>query len=211
MSRITRELVQKALTLPDFDSTVAQMRLAPIGRPTVRADRPHGPKLAAVLILLYPSGDPPELTFALMRRNEYPGAHSGQISLPGGSAEPGESWEQTAIRETCEEFGVCSGIEVLGALTPIYVPPSDFEIHPIVGALTEVPTFQPNAREVAYIVEVPLRELFDENAVQHEDRVLADGRTMRVPYFTLRGNQVWGATAIILSEFEARLRAAELT
>ncbi len=205
---ITLDLVRKALSLPTFDIEAAQARLAPFTRSFVRGDRPGAPKLAAVLILLYPSGDPPDLTFALMRRNEYPGAHSGQISLPGGSAEPGETWPQAAIRETCEEFGVCDGVEILGALTPIYVPPSDFEIHPIVGALAERPTFQPNPREVAHIIEVPVRDLIREDAVGYEDRTLPDGRTLRVPYFDLCGNQVWGATAIMLSEFEGRLRAA---
>lgn len=205
---ITLDAVRAALTLPEFDSQAAQLRMAPQTRPMLRADQSGTPKLAAVLILLYPVQS--ELTFPLMRRTEYPGAHSGQISLPGGSAEPGETWVQTALRETCEEFGVCDSIEVLGTLAPLYVPPSDFEIHPVVGALPERPVWQPDPREVAEILEVPLAHILDEQFKQFGDWTLGSvdsGRTARVPYYHLYGQTVWGATAIILSEFEHRLRA----
>ncbi len=207
MSTLTLDSVRAALALSDFDAQTAQLRMAPTTRPMLRADdQANGPKLAAVLILLYPVES--ELKFALMRRTEYPGAHSGQISLPGGSAEPGETWVQTALRETCEEFGVCDAVDVLGALTPLYVPPSDFEIHPVVGALPERPVWQPDPREVAEILEVPLSHLLDDQYKQFGDWTLGSGRAARVPYYHLCGQTVWGATAIILSEFEHRLRAA---
>ncbi len=206
---MTLDQVRASLTLPAFDVQAAQAHMAPPIRPMLREDRPGTPKLAAVLVLLYPAAiesESTQLTFALMRRTEYPGAHSGQISLPGGSAEPGETWTQTALRETCEEFGVCDPVEILGALTPLYVPPSDFEIHPVVGALPERPVWRPDPREVAQIVEVPLHHLLDERYKQYEDRTFGDGRTIRVPHYRLCEQTVWGATAIILSEFEHRLR-----
>src|SRR5215468_9980659 len=110
---ITLDQVKAALKLSDFDAPLAHTRMAPSHRPVARAV-PGNPKLAAVLILLFPLAS--DLAFPLMRRTEYPGVHSGQMSLPGGSIEPGETWSQAALRETCEEFGVCGSIDLLGEL-----------------------------------------------------------------------------------------------
>ncbi len=143
-----------------------------------------------------------------MRRVEYPGAHSGQISLPGGGAEPGESWEQTARRETCEELGACEDIELLGPLTSLYVPPSNFEIHPFVGFCAERPVWRPAPGEVAGLLEIPLSALLDEDSKRNDEQEFTPGRRAKLPYYWLGANVVWGATAIILSEFEHRLRSA---
>src|SRR5258708_20970256 len=118
---VTLDDVRKALALPDFDPLAAQVRMAPRPRPIRRVGLPGDPRLAAVLVLLYPLDS--VLHFPLMRRAEYEGVHSGQISLPGGKREDGETFEQTALRETREEFGVSAPVEILGALTPLYVPP----------------------------------------------------------------------------------------
>src|SRR5258708_2982821 len=136
---ITADLVKAALQLPDFDAQVAQRHMAPSTRAFIRAGIPGNPKLAAVLILLYPVTDQGDLAFALMRRREYRGVHSGQMRLAGGSCEPGESWIQTAVRETCEEVGVCGPIDVLGMLLKVYIAPSDFEIQPVIGLIAERP------------------------------------------------------------------------
>jgi 8-oxo-dGTP pyrophosphatase MutT (NUDIX family) len=208
MAGLTLAHVRTALALAPFEVRAAQRRMAPSERPfNVGAD--VVPRQAAVIALLYPLTGSGELAFALMRRAEHPGdVHSGQISLPGGSGEPGESWEQTARRELCEELGVCDQdrLEVLGMLTPLYVPPSNFEIHPVVGALPERPTFQLDPREVAGVLEVPLRDLFDERLKRYEELELAPGRRAWIHYYWLCESVVWGATAIILSEFEHRLR-----
>ena len=160
---------------------------------------------ASVLILLYPVDG--VLTFVLMRRTEYEGVHSGQISLPGGKREDGETFEQTAIRETAEEVGVTDPIQIIGTLTTIYVPPSDFEIHPFVGVLPARPIWKADPVEVAEIIEVPLHLLLDDGIKGTEDWIRY-GKPFTVRFYRLGDrseHKVWGATAIILSELETRL------
>jgi len=206
LKRIVLDDVRKALTLPAFDHAAAQKLMAPRPpRAVRRGDLPGSPRLAAVLVLLFPVDG--ILTFPLMRRPEYEGVHSGQISLPGGSQENGETFEQTALRETREEFGVIEPVEILGALTPVYVPPSDFEIHPMVGYLPEHPVWTPDPREVAELVEAPLDLLLDESVKGHEERLLDGGIKRIIPFYRVGAYQVWGATAAMLSELEGRLRA----
>lgn len=205
---LTLAQIRSALALTSFEARAAQGIMAPVNRP-FNFGTDIVPRKAAVMALLYPQTVSGEFAFALMLRTDHPGdVHSGQISLPGGSWEPGESWEQTARRELCEELGVCdqNRLEVLGMLTPLYVPPSNFEIHPVVGTLSERPTFQPDPREVAGVLEVPLRDLFDDDLKRYEERDLAPGRRAWIHYYWLCERMVWGATAIILSEFEHRLR-----
>jgi 8-oxo-dGTP pyrophosphatase MutT (NUDIX family) len=204
MPALTLVDVRKALALPSFDPMQAQLRMAPRPRPIRRDGLPGTPRLAAVLILLYLVDG--QLCFALMRRTEYEGVHSGQISLPGGSREGDETFEQTALRETREEFGVTGAVEILGALTPIYVPPSDFEIHPFAGYIEQRPVWVPDPDEVAEILEVPLNLLFDESVKGVDERVFDDGVKRMLPYYRVTTHKVWGATAAMLSEFETRLR-----
>jgi 8-oxo-dGTP pyrophosphatase MutT (NUDIX family) len=204
---ITLDQVRRALALSaldGFDTYIAQERMAPQPRPLFP---PPGkdPKLAAVLALLYhePDGG---LYFPLMRRNEYPGVHSGQISLPGGKREGAETFEQTATRETEEELGIhARDVQIIGAMTPLYVPPSNFEIHPLVGYLPYRPAWKPDAHEVAEVLEVPLAVLLDDAAKGNEtlDR---SGLSFHIRYYHITGHKVWGATAIMLSELEMRLR-----
>jgi 8-oxo-dGTP pyrophosphatase MutT (NUDIX family) len=204
LTLLTLDDVRRALTLPDFDPIEAQLRMAPQPRPFRRENKPGNPRLAGVLILLYPVEG--ILTFVLMRRVEYPGVHSGQISLPGGKREDGETFEQTAVRETFEELGVIDPVDVLGALTPLYVPPSDFEIHPIVAYLPARPAWKPAPLEVAEVIEVPLAHLLDPQVKATEEWTRND-QPFVVPLYRVNEHKVWGATAAILSEFEMRLRA----
>jgi 8-oxo-dGTP pyrophosphatase MutT (NUDIX family) len=204
LSAISLDDVRLALTLPGFDAMSAQVRMAPKPRPIRRQGLPGQPRLAAVLVLLYPVEG--ILTFPLMRRPEYEGVHSGQISLPGGSREGDETFEQNALRETREEFGVTDPVEIIGALTPIYVPPSDFEIHPFIGYLPQRPVFTPQPTEVVEIIEAPLSLLFDEQAKGEDQRKRDDGGTWIFPFYRVGEAKVWGATAAMLSELETRLR-----
>lgn len=197
--------VRAALHLTDFDPVRAQMKMVPYPRPIQRPANHNGnPRLAAVLILLYPFQD--DLHFALIERNQYQGVHSGQVSLPGGQREGDEQLSATALRETFEEVGVPPAmVEMLGALTTIYIPPSDFEVHPYVGYTSNHPQWRPDPHEVADLIETPLQCLFDDSLKQVGAVPTSHG-AIDAPYYAINGRKVWGATAIILSEFEQRLR-----
>jgi 8-oxo-dGTP pyrophosphatase MutT (NUDIX family) len=197
--------VRAALALENFDVLAAQRRMAPRPRALRRSrDRPGQPRQAGVLILLYPAGE--GLTFALIRRTQNPhDVHSGQISLPGGALEPGETPVEAALREAKEELGVNGPVQLLGSLSCLYIPPSDFEVYPAVGYVNKRPTWVPDRSEVVEVLECPLAWLLDDTrkAVEDWER---NGQTMQVPWYDVHGHKVWGATAIILSEFEHRLR-----
>jgi 8-oxo-dGTP pyrophosphatase MutT (NUDIX family) len=205
MSQVQLEQVHAALALADFDALAAQRQMAPQPRVLRRSTTlPGQPRQASVLVLLFPTDA--GLTFVLTRRAEFPGdVHSGQISLPGGSREPGETPVQTAVRETQEELGLVDNIQILGSLTPLYIAPSDFQVQPLVGCIESYPLWHPDAAEVAEIVECPVSWLLDEKRKVTEDWDL-NGYTLRVPWYNVHGHRVWGATAIILGEFEQRLR-----
>jgi 8-oxo-dGTP pyrophosphatase MutT (NUDIX family) len=200
--------VRAALGLPGFDGPTAQRRMSPIARPMARpGDRPDSPRLGGVLILLYCAND--ELHVVLTKRPDYIGVHAGQVSCPGGRHEPPETLEDTALRETYEELGIPpADVELLGELTSLYVMPSDFEVHPFVGRYMGAGRagFVPDTREVAAVLEVPLRLLLDPATRAEEEMELRGGLRMEVPFFRVGEHKVWGATAMILSEFVERLR-----
>jgi 8-oxo-dGTP pyrophosphatase MutT (NUDIX family) len=204
----TIEGIQGALAKP-LPGVAAQKRMAP--QPTTgknnRWDIPKDCRQASVLLLLYPySCDQPDFYLALTRRPEYSGAHSGQISLPGGRREEPETLEQTALRETVEEIGVLpENVEILGQLSPLYTPPSNFCIYPFVGFSRARPAFQLNPREVAELIEVPLHLLLEPDVYKEETWHLQNFGERQVPFFDVFGHKVWGATAMILSEFLALL------
>ncbi len=191
--------------LPGVD---AQLRLAP--RPRVGWDPhrlPHGLRDAAALILLYPLDDAPHLLLTV--RGGGLRHHTGQVSLPGGAVDPGETIEAAALREAMEEVGVePRGVDVLGRLTPLHVPVSGFLLHPVVGVAGRRPPFMPAPAEVARLLEVPLAHLLDgaRRRTEHQVRERA-GRIveMEVPFFDVEDEKVWGATAMILAELAALL------
>ena len=174
----------------------AQLRMAPAFRGPVSATGPAVP--AAVLVLFYPSGQ--ETCLAFIKRNAYDGPHSAQISFPGGSRELRDrSLEETALRETREELGIREKIEILGALTPLHIPVSNYLVHPFVGWMEQVPVFRPDPAEVQYVIEATLSGLQDP-LQQGSAREIRHGVSMEVPFYMVGEEKIWGATAMMLSE-----------
>jgi 8-oxo-dGTP pyrophosphatase MutT (NUDIX family) len=131
--------------------------------------------------------------------------HGGQISLPGGVVEPGESFEQAALREAHEEVALTlDPVRVLGVLTPLDIPVSGFRLHPIVGVMPARPLLTPADAEVAHILEVAIADLLDPATFTFTARE-RDGIRYRVPAFHVGGREIWGATAMVLAEFLALL------
>ncbi|MCO5191387.1 MAG: CoA pyrophosphatase [Anaerolineae bacterium] len=190
-----------------YDGRQAQLKMAPLPRAIRRPDERSGsPRVGAVLVLLYPYHETTHL--ALTRRPDNLKDHSGQVSFPGGKVEPNESPTTAALRETWEELGIPpSQVEVLGELTPLYIPPTDFEVHPFVGWIPHRPNFTPNTAEVAELLEVSVDHLL-QPTTRHKEPWHFGTYTMDVPFYDVQGHKVWGATAMMLSEFLGRWQLA---
>jgi len=203
----TIELVRAALRglLPGLE---AQITMAPRPRPF---SPPPGVKArqAGVLLLLYPMHG--VLHLVLTVRTASLNHHSGQISLPGGGWEEEDaSFQATALREAQEEIGIVTDtLELLGSLTPLYVPPSHNIVHPFVAHTPQRPAFQPDPQEVAELLEVPLRLLLDP-ATRREEDWMWRGEPLHVPFYAVGEHKVWGATAIILAEFLELVKRQEV-
>jgi len=182
---------------------VAQYRMAPAYRPKLSKDEIAAlqPKISGVLLLLYEKNN--QYHIVLTERKKYDGVHSGQMSFPGGKKEANdEDLTATALRETQEEIGVGPEyIQLLGKLSELYIPPSNFLVYPTVGYARELPPFVPEKKEVETIVEVPLSHLLHPANINLAQEIRLPGTTVRVPAYNFNGHIIWGATAIILSEF----------
>ena len=203
---LVRQL-QDALSrpLPGLD---AQLRMAP--SPRVGWDPlnvPEGTRDGAALILIYPHHDTFHLPLTV--RGSGLRNHTGQVSLPGGGVDEGETIEAAAVREAEEEIGVArASIQLLGRLTPLHIPVSNFLLHPVVGFLPARPVFNRAEWEVARIIEPTLSQLRDAATVKRElQRRASGGQTIDVdvPFFDIDSEKVWGATAMVLAEFCAIL------
>ena len=181
------------------------MRAEPIGHWRPKLDHKTPPRPGAVLILLYPEDG--IVKFPLIRRATYAGAHSGQISLPGGKAEAGETVIETALREAEEEIGLDrSQAEVLGVLTEFFVIASNFTVTPVVAAMRGPIVFKPDPHETAGIIYGDLFDLLREEAVLKKEILAAGQYRMMAPHFEIEGEVVWGATAMMLNELRVILR-----
>ncbi|MBC8345654.1 MAG: CoA pyrophosphatase [Candidatus Marinimicrobia bacterium] len=163
---------------------------------------------AAVLILLFPRNN--DICFFLTQRTDDVEHHKGQISLPGGVWEKGEQLHETAIRETEEEIGVDKNIiQLVGGLTPFYIPVTGFMVHPFIGWCNKEPSTNIQIEEVNKLFTVSLSTLLNDHIFQSENWEIR-GQKAVVPFYNFEGRKVWGVTASILSEFKLILKDMKL-
>lgn len=190
--------------LPGLD---AQLRMAPPGRSN-KTDhylkQISKAKKAAVLALLYPNSAN-QMQMVLIHRQQYPGVHSQQISFPGGSIDSTDpSPLFTALRETHEEVGVVpQSVTVVKSLSNLYIPPSNFYVHPFLGVCKETPHFTKEDKEVSEIIEVPMSKVLSIQSEGVFTVTTYPNTSMEVPAFCFQNHIVWGATAMILAEIKA--------
>lgn len=198
-------LAERMSSLPGAE---AQDRMSSRSRLSIQEYLERNPdyRTSAVMLLLFPSGD--FISSLLIERPSYEGVHSGQLALPGGrSEEADEDLIHTAIRETYEEVGVkVLREQVIGPLTPIYIPPSRFLVHPFVAFLNERPEFIPDEREVESLLEVNLSLFMDEEVKQRRRITVGENMFLEAPCYVIGDKILWGATAMVFSEMESILR-----
>ncbi len=206
LATLARQLA-RALAGP-LPGPAAQGRMAPAPRPGWQPGRvPGGLRDAAALALFYPRAGAPHLLLTV-RAADLP-HHGGQISLPGGEVEPGESIEDAALREADEEVGVDrASVRLLGRLSAMHIPVSGYALHTVVGIANTAGAWVPHAREVARVLEAPLDALLDPARRAVETRRY-EGRDYDVPFYEVEGEKVWGATAMVLAELLALLTVDE--
>lgn len=209
MAQDLADVLRRRLSAP-LPGLEAQVRMSP--RPRLQWDPHQGPSLrdAAGLVLLYPHEDRWWLPLTI-RASTLP-HHTGQVSLPGGRLDAGESIEDAALREAYEEVGLpATDVTLLGRLTPLPIPVSGHLLHPVVGVSASRPLFTVAADEVERLIEAPLVHLQHPETIRWEQRTRErpPGGSMDVPYFEVDGAHVWGATAMVLAELLAVLGELE--
>lgn len=194
--QVLREYLD-AQTLPGLD---VHMHLAPLGRIDAHYRRvPENARRAAVLILLYPSAA--EIYIPLIRRTKNEDdRHAGQIALPGGAHEGKEAYPvETALREAQEEIDIHPRqVKVLGILSPLFIPVSNFAVTPVVACTHELPELRPQPSEVEEILHIPLSDLLKE---PEEGTFISSRGELVAPFYRSAYGRIWGATAMLLSEF----------
>lgn len=176
------------------------LRAIPVGATIPRFEHKLPPRPGSVLILLYEERG--SIYFPLIKRPVYLGAHSGQVSLPGGKAEAGENIIETALREAEEEVGIDrSDVDVIGSLSQFFVIPSNYLVTPVVGIARRTPAFNPDPKEVDRIIYGSIEQLIDLSAIRKKEILAAGQFRMMAPHFDIENEVVWGATAMMLNEF----------
>lgn len=178
----------------------AQNIMKPHGRPVEPAEDNTNPKPSAVLLIVYYEAN--EAHLVMIKRAEYNGVHSGQIAFPGGKKEnQDKNLLKTALRETNEEIGVKERqIHIIGKLSPLYIPVSNMCVHPWLGLCNEKPIFVKQDKEVQEVISIPIRRLLQKET-QSISIFQGENFEVKAPCYQINGNRIWGASAMILSEF----------
>lgn len=195
------KLLKEELSM-DLPGVSAHIRLAPEIRiqDLKTGITPPQAMQSAVLIILYAIDG--MLNTVVILRNEYDGAHSGQISLPGGKKEETDrDFEHTALREAQEEIGINPAeTKIIGQLSPFYVRPSNFIIYPYIAFCKQRPVFQPDSLEVQRIIEIEIFKEIGYDKIENKMLTFKNNNSVNAPGFIVGGEFMWGATAMIFSE-----------
>lgn len=186
-------------TLPGLE---AQLKMAPINRleELKKMAQKANPRKSAVLILFYPYKE--KLMLVLMKRPIDNTVHSGQVSFPGGKWEvEDKTLADTALREANEELGIePNKVELIGNLSKLFIPPSNFEVFSYVGFANERPNFIPSKEEVEKIIETEVDVILHPQTFTNKDIQHRTGKLVNVPCYYFDNNLIWGATAMLISE-----------
>lgn len=181
------------------------MRAVPVGKKIPAFAHKTPPRPGSVLILLYPDSN--RIMFPLIKRSNYLGLHSGQVSFPGGKAEGGEDIVETALRECNEEIGIDKGeVKVIGKLSNFFVIPSNFIVTPVVGFVSSKPALVADPVEVAKILHADIESILPDTAMLEKEIIAGQSYQMMAPHFEIENEVVWGATAMMLNEFRTVLK-----
>jgi 8-oxo-dGTP pyrophosphatase MutT (NUDIX family) len=180
----------------------AHIRLAPVERfeSLLQINWPTDAKQSAVLVILFIENE--QVHVLLILRSIYDGAHSGQISFPGGQKEKSDiDLVHTALRECSEEIGLfLSPIQILGKLSELYIPPSNFIVFPFVAFTENIENLRLDSHEVQEVIKIPLRALLNPAIFQIKQVISRNDRSLTAPCFDIEDKYIWGATAMILNE-----------
>ena len=197
----------KNLNLPGEDSLFKMS--PPFRDELVEANRAKmkNAKQAGVMALFYPNEEG-ETYLILILRKTYKGVHSAQVGFPGGKYEDDDpDLEYTAQRETYEEVGVpIADVQVLKAMTKLYIPPSNFTVSPYLAITKQTPNFIKQDEEVEDLIEVSISHFLNDDNTGDVNVMTSLDVELEVPAFTLNGHVVWGATAMMLSELKDLLK-----
>ena len=193
--------IRKALDKP-LPGIQSQGKMAPPHRPIELRIPKRGDRVidSAVLILLWPDGDQISTVFIL--RPEYDGVHSNQIAFPGGKHETEDvDFVATALREAQEEVGINpETVTILGQLSPLFIPPSQFLVYPIVGYTTDAPVFIPDPIEIKEVIPCHLFDFLKQDSFIIQDLKIGERILPDIPCYKIGKRLIWGATAMIFSE-----------
>ncbi|MBP6512700.1 MAG: CoA pyrophosphatase [Bacteroidia bacterium] len=187
----------------------AHEKMAPMHRKSLSESELFntGYRTAAVLALLVPDPINSIPRIVLIERSEGPVSHSGQISFPGGKREGDEDLLVTALREANEELGIqANQVSLLGGLTSLYIPPSNFLVHPFLGYMNEIPEFILSEAEVKRVLLLPLSSFLDQGNVSIEVFKSSNGSTVEAPTYRIDDVTIWGATAMMMAEISSLIR-----